>query len=120
VKYFTENKHIRKNMDPEKMSDNLVAKLAGMISLDTSIDPRYVPDVLIPFKELGIINEQQLLVALRDIVIEKIVDYAHPFAHFMVQNYDKWENHDEESIALKEQDFMLATYPQILKIIRKD
>jgi hypothetical protein len=107
-------------MNLDTMSDNLVAKLAGMISMDTAIHPRDVPEILISFKDLGMINEEQTFVALRNILSEKIIDYAHPFADFMVQNYEKWENYGGESVALKEKEYIGTNYPQILKIIRKD
>jgi hypothetical protein len=103
----------------EKMLQLLEQKLVELVTADDKIQPKDVPSVLLQFKVADIITHTQYYIILREILRNKMLDFAFPFADYIMRNWSEWKR-EHKHVVLKEHDYIMESYPEIFKGVSSD
>jgi hypothetical protein len=114
-KFFYDDQKEDQIMEDD-MRDEMMSLLEELVINDATIDPRDVPDILIPFVDNLLINTDHFLKSLRTIVTSKIVAYGFPFSDYVLKNVGKWLDKFND-IPLNESEYMAENYPEVLELI---
>jgi hypothetical protein len=89
--------------------------ISRLIATEASVRPRDVPNILLAFLDNHIVDKKEFAQSLRKIVATKVVQYAFPFASWLMEDIYLHEN-DCDEIYESERDYIESEYPEIRKI----